>query len=340
MTQINYSDLLVPEDFTNGSAGTIDLDSVWPYSNDTIVALAAHNNNLVIFGNRSIVIYANAHDLSNIYLLEVIPNIGCVARDSIQNIGDDLFFLANDGVRSLKRTIIQDNMPLGEISRQIRDDIIDSIGSVTLTSVRSTYNEKEGFYIINFPGDKQYVCDVRLASQGIYRWTTWTGTFYGLCTSNTTSDDLYIGLAGGFLSKYTEYYDTDTSDGSVDQTYVVKYRSGWIDSGLQSAKAIWKRAVWYVATLINFQAVMTWAFDFMETDEESYATGVTGASPSVYGTATYGASVYGVGYQKQQIKVPMSKTGSVIRIGFQGTVGGGQFSFNKTDLFAKTGHIR
>ena len=49
VSQINYSDLLVPEDFTNGSAGTIDLNTVWPYSNDTITCLAAHNNNLIIF---------------------------------------------------------------------------------------------------------------------------------------------------------------------------------------------------------------------------------------------------------------------------------------------------
>ena len=97
ISQINYSDLLVPEDFNGGSSGTIDLNVVWPYSNDEIIALAAHNNNLIIFCKKSIVIYANANNINNIYLVEVIKDIGCIARDSVQNIGDDILFLSKDG---------------------------------------------------------------------------------------------------------------------------------------------------------------------------------------------------------------------------------------------------
>ena len=339
LTQINYSDLLIPEDFTGGSSGSIDLDTVWPYSNDTITAIASHNNNLIIFGNRSIVIYGNADNVFDLYLVEVIANIGCVARDSIQNIGDDIFFLANDGVRSLKRTILQENMPLAEISEPIRDDLISSINSATLTSVRSTYNEKEGFYLLNFPGDQQYVCDVRLATQNIYRWTTWDGDFYGVATSNTTSDDLYIGLADGFLATYEGYYDTDTSDGSVDQTYISKFRTGWIDSGLQSSKGIWKRLTWYIGTLFDMQFTTTWAFDFNES-EYSFTNSIETSGQAVYGTAVYGTAVYAGNYDKQIVRVPLSKTGSIIRLGNQVVVDGDKFSFNKADLFMKTGHIR
>jgi hypothetical protein len=338
LTQINYSDLLVPEDFSTGSSGTIDLDTVWPYTNDTIVAMAAHNNYLIIFGERSIVVYANADDVTNLALVEVIPNMGCVARDSIQNIGDDLFFLANDGVRSLKRTILQDNMPQTEISKDIRDDIIESIGNATLTSVRSTYNEKEGFYIINFPGDKQYICDVRKASEGHYRWTTWTGAFYGLATSNTTSDTLYIGLDGGYLATYDEYNDTDTSTGNVDKTYIVEYKTAWIDSGLQSIKAIWKKAAWYIGTVLDVQFVASWGFEFLET-EHSYTANVPSSGNALYGSAVYGTDVYSGGYEKQKIDIPLSGTGSVIRLGAEYVVNGGKVAFNKIDLFMKSGRV-
>ena len=75
-----------------------------------------------------------------------------------------------------------------------------------MTAVRSTYNEKQGFYVLNFPSQSiQYVCDVRLAEQNIFRWTKWNGTFYGLETSKAATDEFYIGLAGGFLSKYNGY---------------------------------------------------------------------------------------------------------------------------------------
>jgi len=67
-SQINYSDLLIPENFSTGSSGTLDLDTVWPGSNDTITALAAFNNQLVVFGRRSVVMFNNANDVSNLSL--------------------------------------------------------------------------------------------------------------------------------------------------------------------------------------------------------------------------------------------------------------------------------
>jgi hypothetical protein len=344
-TLIRYSDLLVPEDFTNGSAGSVDLDTVWPYSNDTITRAVVHNNNLVIFCERSIVIYSGADDVTSFYLLETIADNGCVARDSIQTIGNDLFYLANDGVRALSRTIIQDNMPLSEISKDIRDEMIVTIQAADLSKTRSSYNEHHGFYIINFvkAADvylKTYVCDVRRASEGIFRWTTFDSPIYSLATSYKPTDELYAGLAGGFLSEYTGYNDTDTSDGSVDATYIVKYRSGWIDSGLKSIKSVWKKAVWYVTSKITVQLTTTWGFDF-STSENSLTKSLAGGSAPKYGDSVkYGSAKYGALFSNQQIKVPLSKTGSVIRLGFQSVVDGGQFSFNKIDLFAKQGRMK
>ena len=338
-SQINYSDLLIPEDFTGGSSGTIDLNNVWPYSNDTITALAVHNNNLVIFCERSIVIYGNANDINNIYLVEVINSNGCISRDSVQNIGDDILYLSSDGVRSLARTVIQDNMPMAEISAPVRDDIIDTINAETASLVKSTYNEKEGFYLLNFPTPGvQWVCDVRQAKQGIYRWTKWDAAINGVCTSKDYT--LYSGLAAGYLSKYSEYYDTDTSDGGIDKTYVMKYRSGWIDVGLSTSKAAWKKMVWYILSLANIQPSVTWAYDFNTSKEYSASKSVSGSNPPVYGTATYGTATYGGDYVPGRYTFQMQSVGSILRLGYQSAVGGGKQAFNKVDLFLKTGRIR
>ena len=338
VSQINYSDLLVPHDFTNGSAGTIDLNTVWPYSNDTITALAAHNNNLIIFCEKSIVIYGNAHNINNLYLVEVIRDIGCIARDGVQNIGDDIFFLSKDGVRSLGRTIIQDNMPQRELSNPIRDDMIDSIANETMALVRSTYNEKEGFYLINFPSvPVTWVCDVRLADKGVSRWTKWDSQVYGLATGSDNT--LYGGLAGGYLSSYDGYYDTDTTDGSVDQAYVMKYRSGWIDPGLNAIKAIFKRAVFYIRTTINNPFTAVWSYDFCE-ESCSETKNMTADGAAVYGTATYGTAVYGGGTSRQETSIQMRKTGSVVKIGFQAASKDGEFGFNRIIMFLKSGRIK
>jgi len=335
---INYSDLLGPASFSAGSAGTIDLNTVWPYSNDTITCLAAHNNNLIIFCQKSIVIYGNANDINNLFLVEVIKDTGCIARDSVQNIGDDIFFLSKDGVRSLARTILQDNMPQKEISDGIRDDILISIAAETPGLIRSTYNEKQGFYLINFPSvPETWVCDVRKAEQGIFRWTRWDTQLYGLATG--ADNTLYGGLAGGWLSEYDGYNDTDTSDGSEDKPYVMKFRTAWFDPGAEEHKLVWKNMRWYTALGTTFTMVMTWAYDFL-TNERSYSTSAAVVAGSTYGAGVYGTTVYGGVTSRELIKIPMKGTGSIIKIGFQASINGAVAGFNKVALFFKPGHKR
>ena len=57
---IYWSDLLNGHAWTGGSTGSIDISKVWPNGYDEIVALAAHNGFLVIFGKDAIVIYEGA----------------------------------------------------------------------------------------------------------------------------------------------------------------------------------------------------------------------------------------------------------------------------------------
>jgi hypothetical protein len=102
---IYWSDLLNGAHWTGGSTGSIDITTVWPTGYDTIVALAAHNGFLVIFGRNSIVIYEGADSPANMTLADTISNVGCVSRDAVVSTGKDLIFLDDSGVRSLARTI-------------------------------------------------------------------------------------------------------------------------------------------------------------------------------------------------------------------------------------------
>jgi hypothetical protein len=61
------------------------LTTVWPKGYDNVVALAAHNNYLVIFGEQSILIYTGAEDPTTMTLADTIVNIGCVGRDTVEH---------------------------------------------------------------------------------------------------------------------------------------------------------------------------------------------------------------------------------------------------------------
>jgi len=341
-TAVEYSDLLIPHAFSGGSAGSIDLDTVWPNSNDTGVSLAVHNNNLIIFCERSIVIYANADNVDNIYLVETITANGCIARDTVQTIGDDIFYLSNDGVRTLGRTILQNNMPMGMVSDNIRDEMIASIQNTTYSHIQSTYNEQEGFYLITFPDVlKAYVCDVRI--KGTPRWLTWDETtLYGLCTG--IDNTLRFGLESGYNATYTGYLDGDPSTGDTDLTYSMKYRSGWVDSSAQvqlssTSQRIWKKAVWYMSSEFDLQVTSTWGFDFLSRDYSETKT-LVGAPSAQYGIAQYGIDSYGATFDKDRINIQLRGTGALVRIGMQLGINNGKFAFNRIDLFLKQGRMR
>ena len=57
---VYWSDLLIGHDWLGGTSGSINLSKVWPDGHDEVVALSAHNNKLIIFGQRSIVVYEGA----------------------------------------------------------------------------------------------------------------------------------------------------------------------------------------------------------------------------------------------------------------------------------------
>lgn len=345
-----YSDLLIPYQFDTagtgnvGSAGVIDFDTVWPGSNDEIISLAIHNNNLIVFCKKTIVIYGSADDVSNIALVDIIEDIGCIARDTVQDIGIDLIYLSSSGVRSLGRTVIQDNMPLSDLSLNVRDDLVATTNSETPALIRSVYNEIEGLYLLNFPTTGEvYSFDVRLFNKGqTIRTTVWNAINpFGMTTRK--NGDLVFGMAGGFLAKYDTYLDDD-------QTYIIKYRSGWIDLGQGSREMIWKKLKAFIGSEFDIDTTGSWAFNFSneETTQTQLITGApvaeynsSAASAAALGStvAEYNIAEFGSSISNAIVQYQMSGVGTVVKIGLQAVVNDGNIAFNRFDLFFKQGKL-
>ena len=57
---VKWTDTGTHQKWTGGTSGSLSLLTVWPSGGDEVVALAAHNNTLLIFGTRLILIYTGA----------------------------------------------------------------------------------------------------------------------------------------------------------------------------------------------------------------------------------------------------------------------------------------
>jgi hypothetical protein len=330
-TTLRYSDLLIPEDFSGGSAGSIDLYTVWTGGDDRIVGLAVHNNNLIIFCENTIVIYDSADDIGNLALNEVIDSTGCLARDSIQNIGQDILYLSKEGIRSLGRTVLQDNMPMQTLSANIREDIALDAQFETGSLIRSAYNERNGFYVIIFPTvGTTYVLDLRMMRQGIVRPTNWDVA--AKCYVSTVQGDLLMGLESGFIGKYGTYQDNTSP-------YVVNFKTGWIDQDGDAGEIeyIWKKMRVFLGAEFDTDVTATWDYDY-GSGGGSLVKSITGGATSEYNVAQYNIDEYGSQISAATIDYQMSKTGSLVRAGIQAEIDNGKLAFNKIVLYFKAGN--
>lgn len=335
-----YSDLLI-HSYAGGSAGSFDLATYWPNGMDEAVAIADFNGFLVVFGKESIIVYDNPDNPAGaMSIVEGIEGTGCIARDSIQVIGNEIVFLSSTGVRTLGRVIQEKSMPLGDISRHVRDALIEKATSEVTENIRSVYNRDEGFYILSFPlTNTTYVFDLKFPNQdGTWKATTWD---YAPTAMVYTQDlNLYIAKDSGFVSLYDRYLDSILSDNTGGSAYFVEYEGVWNDFGEEAAHLlkIPKRAAILAAGYSGGQIAFRWALDYSSIWKETQLTFLV-RQQSQYGIGKYGVAKYSGALEFERVTGNMSSAGQVIKIGLRADIQGVKFALQRVDILAKVGRL-
>ena len=276
---VYFSDLLAGHVWSTGTAGSLNVDRVWPNGSDEVTGLAAHNGFLIIFGKRQILIYANATTPSTMTLSDTVNGIGCIARDSISNTGKDILFLSNSGVRSLARTITEKSSPLGDLSKNVRNDLVDYVSTETLANIKSVYSEKQAFYLLTMPASSMLFCfDTRTQLQdGSFRATTWD-SINPTALLSRRNGDLLLGKTG-YIAKYNTNLDDTAS-------YRFQYYTNNADLGNANVTSILKKLKATVIGGTNQFVTVKWGFDF-SSNYNSANVQIPTQGISEYGTAEY-----------------------------------------------------
>ena len=333
---VYFSDLLNGYVWSTGTSGSLNVDRVWPQGADEVQGLAAHNGFLIIFGKRQILVYQNATTPSTMSLSDTVGGIGCIARDSIQNTGKDVLFLSNSGVRSFARTIVEKSAPLGDLSKNVRSDLINIVSGETLANIKGVYSEKEAFYLLTFPSVKEVYCfDTRVQLQdGSFRVTTWN-SIEPTALLARRNGDLLIGK-NGYIGKYFGYQDYTSA-------YRMQYYTNHADLGNQNVTSILKRLKVIVIGGSNQYVTAKWGFDF-STNYLSANMAIPTQGESEYGIAEYGANgvpvaQYSDGVALQQLQTPASGSGKVVQTGYESNINGASMSIQKIEIQAKEGKL-
>jgi hypothetical protein len=331
---VYFSDLLAGQVWSTGTAGSLNVDRVWPQGADEVQGLAAHNGFLIIFGKRQILVYANATTPATMSLADTVGGIGCIARDSIQTTGKDVLFLSNSGVRSFARTITEKSAPIGDLSKNVRSDFMGIVAGETLANIKSVYSESEAFYLITLPFSKSVFCfDTRGQLQdGSFRVTTWDSIEPSALLSRRNGD-LLLGKTS-YVAKYTGSQD-DTS------AYRLLYYTNHADLGNANVTSILKRLKVVVIGGTNQFVTMKWGFDFSANYLSTNAQIPTQAV-SEYGIAEYGANAtivakYANGVALQTLSVSASGSGKIVQTGYESNINGAALSIQRIEIQSKDG---
>lgn len=326
---VYFSDLLAGSDFRNGSAGFLNLEEVLP-NGDPVVAAAAHNGYIIFFGKKNTAIYANPLDTAALTLVEVLNNVGCIARDSVQSLGTDVFFLSDAGVRSLQRVIQEKSLPMRDVSKNVRDELMSAVASETdLTKIKSIYFERDAFYLLTLPTTRFVYCfDTRAALQdGSARVTIWD-SLEPKAFATTQDRNLLIGKPG-YIGKYFGHSDNTAS-------YRLQYFTNYFDFDAATALKILKKIGWVLIGGTNQSVAVKWGFDYTEGYQATTYTLDT-AVVYEYNIGEYNIAEYSSGIVLDRFSVNAGGQGTVMQLGLEADINGNPLSIQKIDVGIKRG---
>jgi len=326
---VYFTDLQDPSDWTTGTAGSLDISAVIP-TGDPITAIAEHNGFLVIFCKKHVVIYAGAKDPSTMTLQDVITNIGCIARDSVQSVaGTDIMFLSDTGVQSLLRLTQEKSLPLRDVSKNVRDELLSYVNGEVLSNVKAVYYPNDAMYLLALPTSKVTYCfDTRgVLENGAARASIWNQINpTAFCIMQDKS--LYLGEIG-YIGKYNGYQDNGAN-------YRMVYFTNYFDldqaTNLKFLKKLNLTAIGGSAQSLTIK----WGFDYSEL-YRSGSLNLPGQVSSYFNVDKYNEGKYSDGIDLVNTKTNLSGSGKVIQIGFEADINGNPLSIQKIDIFYASG---
>ena len=264
---------------------------------DEIVGLKSFREILYIFCKRSIKkLVGNTHD--DFAIQNVTDKIGCIATDSIQEVGGDVVFLAPDGIRSLAGTERNDDLELSSVSRPVKRTLdaqlsgrvnndfsampIQSKSQYRLFVYNSSVIDSAAFGLIG-----KLNLDQRLQ----FAWSLIRGMNVACCDSGYLGTSEYV-VFGHPSNGYVYRQESgNTFDGTLIQ-YV--YQTPYYTFGDETLRKVMQKVNLYVRREGAFKTELSALYNYGDPNTINPLSVQINDSVtiSLFGSAIYGTSVY------------------------------------------------
>jgi hypothetical protein len=231
------------------------------------------------------------------------------------------------------RTIQEKSSPLRDLSRNIRDHLLEDLAQENTDNIKATYSEKYSFYLLTMPVSKEvYVFDTRHSMEdGSSRVTVWN-SIEPTCMYVGRDQTVYLGKAG-FLCEYDTYLDDV-------HPYYIKYYTGYLQFDGQMISTILKKIAVTVIGGAGQLFRFKYAFDYSGYFQTESVT-LQSNYIAYYGVSLYNqpTSLYSTGIFTDIPTVQAGGAGKVLQFGFETTVNNSPVSIQRIDIYTKSGNI-
>jgi hypothetical protein len=138
---------------------------------------------------------------------QVSSNTGCVAEKSAVQVNSDVFFLANDGIRSLSRSVSDDFTAVGLPISEIIKDVISGINPIEIGRSYAIFDDNK--YILCVPTGTSDTCNSMIVYNSILQAFEGSWTYPAIQLVQTNFGSLGRRLAAkrinGLITNYNGY---------------------------------------------------------------------------------------------------------------------------------------
>lgn len=331
---LKWSDLLIYNDFSGGSAGSADLAIYWPQA-DTPVGMAEHNGFLFVFGSKSILVLANPDNPANIAIEDKILNVGLIGRDAKVDTPEDFAFCSRLGVTTLGRVIQEKSLPVGNPTPQVKDKVKTAITAVAPGLVKMAFSQEENAVYLT-TGSDFLLFDLSSDEFGA-RVLEWDFTPNAIHEHDGT---MYYGVTN-YIAKRSGNKDAIASDGTGGNSYIFDWESTWNDlSGIDEAVASRLKILKNISVRSTGAAgqafTFKWYLDF-EGGAKVRTLTIPASALSEWGTFEWGEDEWAGAPPVSTLKSGMSGSAPVFKVGITSKVSGDEFSIRALSIRLKLG---
>ena len=229
-----------------------------------IVAIKKFRNVLYIFGTNNIKRLVGENS-ANFTLETVTSNLGCLATDSVVELGGDLLFLSPDGIRPIGGTNKIGDVNLETISKNIQQTVKNMIVGETLTNLSSVIiRSKSQFrYMFSTSGSAGLIGALR-EYQGNYSFEF--GQLSGI--ECTCADSGYIGQTEFIIhgASTGKVFQQESGDAFDTSNILSIYKTPFVYMDNPEQRKNYYSTATYMSAEGNFSIALGVSYDYENTD--------------------------------------------------------------------------